>query len=71
MNFYFRKDSQKYRIECKQCMSDKRKEGRNNIYKKAKSYSRENFQQNKKGIEKKPDVIYELQINQQLEKPNL
>ena len=71
MNFYFRKDSQKYGIECKQSVSDKRKEGRNNIYKKAKSYSREYFQQNKKDIEKKPDVIYKLQINRQLKEPNL
>ena len=40
VSFLFREDSQKHLSECKQCMSKKRKDWRNNKYEKAKSYTR-------------------------------
>ena len=46
-NFYFRKDSHKYRNECKQCMNDKRGEWRKINYETAKSHNRECFQENR------------------------
>ena len=49
---FFRKDSQKYRNECKQHVNDKRREWRFINLEKAKSCSREYFQQNKKEIKK-------------------
>ena len=47
LTFYFRQINQKYGKESKRCLGGKRRERKNN-YEKAKPYSREYFQQNKR-----------------------
>ena len=49
-SFYFRKDSEKYRNEGKQCLNDKRKRRRKNKSEKTKTYKRDYFTENEKQI---------------------
>ena len=55
------KDFQKYRKDCKQCLCNNRENWRNIDSEKAKSFTRENFQQNKRANIEKSKI--KLQTN--------
>ena len=58
-DFYFKKDSDKNRKDCRQCMIIERKEWKSNNYEEAKSFRREYFQQKKKLLKKELRTSYE------------
>ena len=56
--FYFRKDSQKYRNECIQCRNVKQKEYESENREKIKEYKRQHFQHNKNKINESRKIYF-------------